>query len=141
MPGLKDISASFKTITVGEVALPVKGVSAIGIAYLLERFPVVAQLVTGNAAEINAATLFKLVPDAVAVIIACGCGNVNDPEAEAAAAALPIESQFDLLEAIIKLTMPGGVGPFVERLTKLVDQVAVHSTNIPDGTSQSQSKD
>lgn len=140
MPGLKDIAKSFKTVTVSGTQVSVPGISADGIAYLFHRFPVVRELISGRDVDLTADALSKLAPEAVAAIIATGTGDVNDPEAEAAAAKLPLEAQLDLLEAIIGETMPSGVAPFVERLTKTLNGLSVASTSIPAGISPSPSK-
>jgi hypothetical protein len=57
--------------------------------------------------------------DAVAAIIAAGCGYPGDEKAEAVAGRLSIDAQADLLAAILRLTLPAGLGPFVEKLTVL----------------------
>jgi hypothetical protein len=55
----------------------------------------------------------------VAAIIAAGCGYPGDDKAEAIAAKLPLDSQTDFLAAILRLTLPKGIGPFVNKLTAL----------------------
>ena len=55
----------------------------------------------------------------VAAIIAAGCGYPGDEIAEDVASRLTIEAQVDLLSATLRLTLPGGFGPFVEKLTAL----------------------
>lgn len=120
MVGLLDIAPLTREVQVGEQKITVGGVSADGIAHIFNRFPEVRALFTGRDG-ISADRIVELVPKAVASIIACGCGLVANEEAEAKAAALPAEVQLDLLSAIITLTMPKGVGPFMERLTALAD--------------------
>ena len=57
--------------------------------------------------------------DLVAAIIAAGTGDPGDPVAEEAAGRLGIDEQADLLAAILRVTLPKGVGPFVEKLAGL----------------------
>lgn len=57
--------------------------------------------------------------DAVAAIIAAGCGYPADEKAEAVAGNLSLDAQADLLAAILRLTVPRGIGSFVEKLTAL----------------------
>ena len=57
--------------------------------------------------------------DLVAAIIAAGTGDPGDPVAEEAAGRLGIDEQADLLSAILRVTLPKGVGPFVEKLLAL----------------------
>ena len=141
MPGLMDIAKSRKTVVVGETKVEVVGLSADAIAYLFERFPVIRELITGRAIDLAPADLVKLVPDAVSAIIACGCGYVGDSEAEDVARTIGLESQVDLIEAVMKLTAPGGVGPFVERLVRFAENVGVQPMSIQDGKLPSESND
>lgn len=123
MPGLLDLAPSQKTVTIGTTAVPVKGVSAKGIVYIMGRFPEARMLMTGKAVDVTPESLMKLAPEALAAIIAAGLGFPGDEAQEDAAAALPLEAQVDLIEAIAAVTMPKGVAPFVDRLTKLMGGV------------------
>lgn len=116
MPGLLDIAPSTKTVTVQGQPVAVHGLSAEGIAYILARFSVARELFAGRDVNLDADAIAKLAPEAVNAIIAAGTGYPNNPEAEAVAAKLPAGTQLDLLAAIVEVTMPGGVGPFVEKL-------------------------
>jgi hypothetical protein len=117
MVGLLDIAPSSRTVTVNGAELEVKGVSAGGVAYLLQKFPELRALLAGRD-DVDANSLISRVPDAIAAIIASGCGYPGSADAEAKAAELPAEAQMDILAAIVELTMPKGVGPFLEKLTK-----------------------
>ncbi|WP_291207084.1 hypothetical protein [Hyphomonas sp.] len=117
MVGLIDIAPLTKTVTIRDVAVEVSGVSARGIAQLLARFPELRALVTGR--EVAIENLLTLGGDVVAAIIAAGTGIPGDTAAEQAADRLSIDEQADLLVAVIELTMPRGLGPFVEKLSRL----------------------
>lgn len=106
-----------ETVSVRGKAIAVPGVSAKGIAYLLTRFPDLRALMAGR--KIEEAALLAMGGDAVAAIIAAGTGAPGDDKAEAIAGTLPLDAQADLIAAILKVTMPQGVGPFVEKLTGL----------------------
>lgn len=134
MPGLSDVARSFRVVSVKGTDVDVPGVSAEGIAYLFSRFPVLKELIGGKDVDLGVDALVKLAPDAVAALIACGTGAVADKKAEAVAAKLGAEDQLNLMDAIIKETMPGGVGPFVEKLSAMFEGLGVESMNIPDGT-------
>lgn len=138
MPGLSDIARSFRTVKVGNTDVEVPGISAEGIAYLFHRFPIIKDLIGGKP-NLEAEDLIKIAPEALAAIIAVGTGSMK-PEDEAVAAKLGAESQLALLEAIVKETMPGGVGPFVEKLSALFQDLGVESISTQDGTSPSPSK-
>jgi hypothetical protein len=117
MVGLIDIAPRTETVLVQGTPVPVHGISAKGLAHLLGRFPELRKLMTGQEVEIE--QLMAMGGDAVAAIIAAGCGYPGDQHAEDVAASLTLEAQVDLLGAVLRLTLPGGFGPFVEKLTAL----------------------
>lgn len=117
MVGLVDLAPAIETVSVRGKQVPVYGVSAKGIAYLLARFPELRALMAGR--EVAAEQLMAMGGDAVAAIIAAGCGYPGDPEAEKVFGLLPADTQADLLSPVLRLTMPQGVGPFVEKLGAL----------------------
>lgn len=116
MVGLLDIAPSTRTVRVEGNDVAVYGVSAQGIAYLLQRFPALREMI-GKGSMPSPEQIVEMVPDAIAAVIAAGTGYPNNTEAEAVAAKLSADTQLDLLKTIIELTMPKGVGPFVEKLT------------------------
>lgn len=117
MVGLVDIAPKAETIEVHGAPVAVHGVSAKGLANLLGRFPQLRKLMGGQDVEVE--ELMAMGGDAVAAIIAAGCGYPGDEEAEAVAGRLAIDTQADLIAAILRLTLPAGLGPFVEKLTAL----------------------
>jgi hypothetical protein len=117
MVGLLDIAPSVETVDVQGASVAVHGVSAKGLAHLLGRFPELRKLMTGQ--EVETEHLMAIGGDAVAAIIAAGCGYPGDDAAEAIACKLSLDTQADLLAAILRLTLPRGIGPFVEKLTAL----------------------
>lgn len=135
MPGLLDISPSVATVAVNGVDVSVTGVSAKGIATLLGRFPAIREMFAGRVADLSAEKIFELVPDAIAAIIAAGTGYPGNPEAEAKAESLPVGVQADIIQAIIDVTMPKGVGPFMEQIAAVVGVVNGGPISIPDGKS------
>lgn len=117
MVGLIDIAPRVEAIPVQGASVQVYGVSASGLALLLSRFPELRKLMTGI--EVETTQLISVGGEAVAAIIAAGCGYPGDENAEAVAAKLALDSQADLLAAILRLTLPEGIGPFVSKLTAL----------------------
>ena len=113
MVSLLDIVPSVETVDVGGEKIAVHGVSATGLAYLIRRFP---ELLSGG---IGVEMLMSVGGEAVAAVIACGCGYHGNEVAEGKAASFSLDVQADLLAAILRLTMPQGVGPFVEKLAAL----------------------
>ena len=117
MAGLLDIAPAVETVDVGGTRVSVYGVSAKGIAYLLGRFPELRMLMSGR--EVALEQLMAMGGDAVAAIIAAGCGYPGDEKAEALVGSMSVDTQADLIAPIIRLTMPKGVGPFVQKLAAL----------------------
>ena len=117
MVGLVDIAPVTSTVSIRGQDITIAGVSARGIALLLARFPELRAVMTGR--EVALDDLLKLGGDVIAAIIASGTGAPGDVQAEAGADNLTLEEQADLLGAIVELTMPRGLGPLVEKLSRL----------------------
>ena len=117
MVGLVDIAPITSSVVIRGQDMTITGVSARGIAFLLARFPELRALMTGR--EVGLDALLRLGGDVIAAIIAAGTGAPGDVDAEKAADNLTLEEQADLLGAIVELTMPRGLGPLVEKLSRL----------------------
>lgn len=117
MVGLIDLAPTTETVDIQGEPVSVCGVSAKGLAHLLGRFPELRMLMTGQ--EVQPERLMAIGGDAVGAIIAAGCGYPGDETAEAVAVCLSLDAQTDLLAVILRLTLPKGIGPFVEKLTAL----------------------
>jgi hypothetical protein len=130
MTSLTDIAAATETVA----GVPVYGVSAKGIAILLNRFPVIRQLFGGQEIDFTPDLITTLAPDAIACIIAAGTGSPGDPKAEEAASKLSIQIQADMLDKIITLTMPNGVGPFVAMIERIGATLGVNAPGAEDGS-------
>ncbi len=115
MAGLIELSDLVETITIGRKSVPVRGLSAAGIASLLGRFPEIRKMLSGGKVEITVETVAELGPQVVAAILADGLEIDVD-----LAAKLPAGVQLDVLEAMVRLTMPGGLDPFVDRLAAMM---------------------
>lgn len=113
-----------RTVPVQGADVEYHGVSAEGIAYLLDRFPEMRLLISGKDVNLTPDRILEAVPQAVSSIIACGCSDTpGDPDVERAARGLAIGDQMALLTAILEITLPDGVRPLVEgveRLAKLI---------------------
>lgn len=131
MVGLIDIAPATETVDVQGKPVAVLGVSAKGLAHLLARFPELRRLMSGQ--EVQADQLLAMGGDAVAAVIAAGCGHPGDSTAEAIAGTLSLDLQADLLAAILRLTLPRGIGPFVEKLTALGSLLGVEDAQSATG--------
>jgi hypothetical protein len=136
MVGLIDLAPASESVSVQNTSVSVHGISAKGLAHVLGRFPELRKLMTGQ--HVEADQLLAIGGEAVAAIIAAGCGHPGDNHAETIASTLPIDTQADFLMAILRLTLPKGVGPFVAKLTELggILDVDARSDTAPDTTSQ-----
>ena len=117
MVGLVDIAPITSSVSIRGKDISITGVSARGIASLLARFPELRALMTGR--EVALEDLLKLGGDVIAAIIATGTGAPGDVDAEKAADNLTLEEQADLLAAIVELTLPRGLSPLVEKMSRL----------------------
>ena len=118
MVSLLDIAPLTETVAVSGKKLPVYGISAIGLVSLISRFPEIRMLMNGK--DVDAGSLMAIGGDAISAIIAAGTGMPGDEKHEEAAGRLALETQVDILAAIIKVTLPNGVGPFIEKLTAML---------------------
>jgi hypothetical protein len=119
-PGLNlaDLAPMSEDVTVGDSYITVHGVSAKDCLEIFKRFPKILGMMSGNGFDLG--TFLSVAPDAVAAIIASASGSAGDERAEEGAAGLGVELQFDLLEAIGRLTFTKGFAPFAERVMALV---------------------
>ena len=135
MVGLLDIAPAVAKVTVGKSEVPVYGVSAHGIAHLFGQFPELRALVLGKS--VDADRLVKLGPDVVVSIIAAGVGAPGDAKHEEAARRLTVEVQVDFLEAILRVTLPGGLRPLATRLNRLASAAGVKAGPVPAAAGRS----
>lgn len=117
MAGLLEIANVPRTVPVLGRDIEVCGVSAHAVATLMARFPEVGKMFSGI--EVKKEDLYKMGPEVIAALIAAGCNKAGDPAAEAVAAGLGVGDQLELMDEILRLTFPRGVGPFVEKLEAL----------------------
>jgi hypothetical protein len=146
MPGLNlaDIAPKYENVPIGDQgSLKVHGISAKAGLTIFQRFPKILGMVGEG---FNLGAFLTVAPDAVAAIIAAAANDVKsnvdnyDADAETAAGNLPLEVQFDILEAVGRLTFTKGFAPFVQRMTALADAANSASfTRVPDMKSPSPS--
>lgn len=118
-PGLNlaDLAPMSEDVPVGNGFLTVHGISAKVGLEIFKRFPKILGMVSGSG--FNLTTFLAVAPDAVAAIIAAAAGDLGNKKAEEAASSLGVETQFDILEAVGRLTFTRGFAPFVERIMAL----------------------
>lgn len=129
MTSLLDVAPLSEKVTVGSSEIMVFGVSAKGVAALLARFPDLRSLISGR--EVEAERILEFGGDVVAAIIAAACGYPGDEKAEAVASSLSVDAQADLLQAAMRLTLPKGLGPLVEKLVSMGILLNVEDAALP----------
>src|SRR5258705_12912023 len=102
MPGLLDIASLSTKVDVetnsGTAQIECRALTARGIAILLDRFPVLRELFSGQTPDMSPDMIIKMVPESVAVVIAVGIGKPGDAEAEAWADSLPAQTQAECVK-------------------------------------------
>lgn len=104
----------------------VTGVQMAGLIYIGRKFPDIITGIFGgdknDKGEVLVDNLWwtKLGKDHINAFIAAGCGKEGNEAAEQAAGSYAAFDQFKLMEAIIRRTMPQGLGPFVDMLSKML---------------------
>lgn len=120
---LLDISPIVGTVTIRDKDIPVPGITAEGVIYLLQRFPVLqAVLMKKELADLTTEALIAMAPEAIDSIIAVGLGHIASPEAENAAGNLALDEKMYVLEKIMEVTLPRGIGPFKEMLDRVASK-------------------
>lgn len=132
-PGLSlaDLAAMSEDVPIGTSYITVHGLSASDCLSIFKRFPKLAKMLSG----FDATTFIEVAPDAVAAIIAASVnkGANLDEAAEEAAGQISVEVQYDILEAIGRLTFKNGFAPFVQRIMRLASAADSASfTKVPD---------
>ena len=146
MPGLLDAAPRYRDVEVGGTTVRVSGLSGLGLVELMQRFPEVKMMLAGKDVRLSPERMMTLIPEAGAAVIAGGCGHPGDPAYEQHAATLCFEDQVDLVAAVIELTIPSGIDPFMDKLDRLLGAVglgdveSVAGGKAPDTKSSAPSK-
>jgi len=118
MAGLIDIVPQKETVVVLGVEVTVTGVSMGSAGLIVGRFPELAEMLAQQ--QFTAAAILGHGPDLVGAIIAAGTGFAGNADAEQIARSLSADDQLRILEPLLRITMPRGLGPFVEALVAVV---------------------
>lgn len=121
MVGLLDLKVASEKVRVGDNEVEVKGISLDGVAEIVVRFPPLkTMLLEQRDVTLSFEDIIQYVPEAVAVVIAYGCGLRGNADAEKKAKELSANDQAELVAAIIRLTAPEGIGPFVAKIAAIL---------------------
>jgi hypothetical protein len=120
-PGLNlaDLAPMSEDVTIGDSFITVHGIGVKAGLDIAKRFPQIVGMLGGEG--FNLGTFLTVAPDAVSAIIAAATGHLGNEAAEEAAGNLSVEAQWDILEAVGRLTFSKGFAPFVERIMALAD--------------------
>jgi len=127
MPSFIDIAPLKETVTLRGSEFEVHGIGIGALADVIYRFPALGDLLPkavapgATPAPIDVKAIIDLGPQIVAALIAGATGKEGDAAEEEALARLAIGEQVEFIEAIIRLSFPGGLLPFVERITRLLN--------------------
>jgi|ERR1700687_1294608 len=136
MTGLRDIAPLSEKVAIRDFELELRGLDVGDIAYLLQRFPTLRKTFGDwTGPDFNAQAVAALGNEIVGVLIACASGGQGDEAEEKGAAALSLGEKLDVIEVIMRLTAPGGVVPFAEKLSRMVAGAAVAEFGRALGTS------
>ena len=144
MAGLVDIVPAIETVEVRGQQLEVTGLTVEGIGSLLMRFPELRKMFETRSLDVEA--LLKSSDKLIAAVIAAGTGSAANRAAEKAANGLSLGEKAEVVAAIIRVTMPKGVGPFVRLMDAVgMDNVGpsatASATTSPSAPSPSSSED
>lgn len=139
-PGLNlaDLAPMSEDVPMGDSFITVYGISARDGLAIFQRYPRLAAMMTEG---FDIRTFMTLAPDAISAIIAAATGHAGNEAAEENAGKLGIEAQWNILEAIGRLTFTRGFAPFATRIMALVDGLpSAPSTKAPPTNLPSASK-
>lgn len=130
---LLEISNVVRTIEIRGKNVEVTGISALGIAQMMARFPEFGKMLSG--VKLENLDVAKMAPRALAAFLAAGTGTPGDTKAEEVAGNLGVGEQLELIDEILRLTFPRGVGPFVDKL-KAMGVLEALGNAMPAGEAQ-----
>lgn len=130
MTSLLDIGDLTEEVEVRGVKLTVQGLTAGHLFQLVSEFPDMRKMMDskkGDATQI----MLGLAPELIAKIIAMALGHPHDEAIEARAMSMGAGDQMLFISAVLRLTFADGFGPFVERITKIMQSAAVQPSSSP----------
>lgn len=119
MVSLIDIGALQRTVELRGQSVPIFPISIKSLIMLIDRFPVLREMLAQRKISVTAEELMKLTPEVLGAIIAVGIGHPGDAKQEEAAQALGMGEQGEIIAKIAEITFPRGLGPFVEVADRL----------------------
>jgi hypothetical protein len=118
MPSLVDIAPLTEEVDIRGTKLTVRGIGVDAIARVLAKSEDLRRMMVGKS--VDPMMLLTAAPDVAFALMAEALGKGGDAEEEAAARGLVFEDQLKLVEAIFRMSFPGGINPLIERLTGML---------------------
>ncbi len=125
MADIFDLAPPSEIVKIAGTTTEVRPIPLGDCLQLVGRFPAMRKLLDGDG-SITMADL--LASGGGAALIAAGCGRGHDKEAEAKIDRLDPDVQAQFLIPILRLTMPNGLLPFLERVAEMVKVFAAPPT-------------
>jgi hypothetical protein len=135
MTSLLDLGPLTEEVVIRGRKITVHGLTAADLFKLFAQFPDIGQ--TMGALGGNAAALMTLVPELIAKVIVLAIRAPATEEQEAAAMAMAVPDQLAIVAAAQRLTMPDGLGPFVDQITKIAGPMPTIPSLAPVSTANS----
>jgi len=125
MTSLADIGPLTRTVPFRGHEIEVRGISAFEIFGLLEDYPELKRLMTGQPIEGDIVSMFITgFPSTIASIICAACDKADDTASRAVALRMTAGEQAMFLKSIAELTFPQGVKSFLEDLKAVGKQLS-----------------
>lgn len=139
MTSLLDIGDLTEEVEVRGVKLTVQGLTAGHLFQLFSEFPDMRKMMEGKKGDATQIML-GLAPELIAKVIAMALGHPHDKDIEARAMSIGAGDQMLVISAVLRLTFADGFGPFVERITKIMQSAAIQSSPPPMPSSNSMTR-
>jgi hypothetical protein len=120
MVSLVDIVPQKRVVQIAAGELELHGLGLRQIADLFLQFPMLRNLFTEGAPEVDLVDFATQAPGAVGLVIAEAAGQPEAAQAVSDGTALMPDETLECLLVIRDLTFPRGIGPLMERLAALI---------------------
>jgi hypothetical protein len=124
MVGLLEIAPVDESVDIDGQQLSVPGISGLGFAHLLQCYPELRNFFGNGVVEMNAKSIIEKGPKIASAVMAAGCGYPGDAKAEKKLETFSVGTQVEILNAVLRKTLPRGFGPFVADLAALMERIS-----------------
>lgn len=111
-----------ETVEIRGKKIKLRGVDIAELGQLLFRFPDIGRMIEARSFDVAKIGVSK---QAMIAIIVAGAGHPGDEATEKSFANLALGEIAILLKAVVRLTAPGGIGPFVDLVLAVKGEGAI----------------